>query len=163
MDFQNVLTALCIRSIHGNLAVKTTGAQQCRIQYIRPVGGSHHDNTAVGAKAVHLYQQLVQGLLPLIITAAGAGTSVTAHSINLINEYNGRCLLLGLLKQVAHTRSTHAHIHLYKVRAGDGQKRCAGLTGHSTGQQSFTGTGRAHQQHASGNTGAQCGKAVRIL
>ena len=163
MDFQNVLTALCIRSIHGNLAVKTTGAQQRRIQYIRPVGGSHYDNTAVGAKAVHLYQQLVQGLLPLIITAAGAGTSVTAHSINLINKYNGRCLLLGLLKQVAHTRSTHAHIHLYKVRAGNGQKRCAGLTGHSTSQQSFTGTGRAHQQHASRNTGAQCGKAVRVL
>ena len=78
------------------LSVKATRSQQSSIKHIRSVGGCQHNDTGVALKAVHLCQQLVDGLLPLIIASTHASTSLSAHSINLINEDNAWCLGLCL-------------------------------------------------------------------
>ncbi len=70
MHLEDVLTALHVRQAHIHLAVEAARAQQRLIQDIRTVGGSHHDDAVVGLKAVHLHQQLVQGLLALVVAAA---------------------------------------------------------------------------------------------
>ena len=64
--------------------------------HIRPVGGSQHDDASVALKAVHLRQQLVDGLLALVVAAAHAGATLAADRINLIDEHNAGRLLLGL-------------------------------------------------------------------
>ena len=104
---------------------------------------------------VHLHQQLVQGLLTLVVSAAQASASLAAHGVDLVNEDNAGVVLLGLVEQIPHTGGAHAYEHLHKVGAGDGEEGHPGLAGHSPGQQRFTSAGRAHQQHALGNAGAQ--------
>ena len=61
---------------------------------------------------------------------------------------------LGLLEQVADAAGADADEHLDEVRAGDRVERHARLAGDGAGQQRLAGAGRAVQQHALGDLGA---------
>jgi hypothetical protein len=64
--------------------------------YIWPVSSSQHDDTSVALEAIHLCKKLVDGLLPLVVSTAHAGTTLASDSINLINEDDAGGLCLGL-------------------------------------------------------------------
>ena len=162
MHAQNLLAALYVRTVDRNLAVKTAGTQQRRIQNVRAVGGGDQDDRLALLKTVHLDQQLVERLLALVVTAAQTGSALTSHGINLIDKDDRRGLGLGLLKEVAHTAGADAHEHLDKVGTRDAKERYSGLAGNSLGQQRLTGTRRAHEQNAARNLGAQLAVAIRI-
>ena len=49
---------------------KRPGRSSAGIQHVGPVGGRHQDHAFVGFEAVHLHQQLVEGLLALIVGAS---------------------------------------------------------------------------------------------
>ena len=163
MHLQDLLASLDIRQTHIDLTVKAAGTQQRLVQNISTVGGRHDDDAIVGLKAVHLHQQLVQGLLALIVTAAQTCAALTTHSIDLINKDDAGHGLFGLVEQIAHAGCTHADVHLHKVRAGDGVEGHTGFTSTSTGQQGLTGTRRAYQQHAMRDTGTQRIELIRAL
>ena len=75
---------MCIRDrLHGNSSVESTGTQQCLIQCFGSVRCRQNNNTLSAVKAVHLRQQLVQGLLPLI---------VAAHAVAVTLFPDGRCV-----------------------------------------------------------------------
>ena len=112
---QDFFSCAYIRAIHGNPAVETTGTQNRRIQDIHTVRGRHHDNADIRREAVHLHQELIQRLLALIVAAAHAAASLSCHSVDLINKYNTGRMVLRIRKEVAHTGSTDADIHLNKV------------------------------------------------
>ena len=89
------------------------------------------------------------------MATAQAGPSLAAHGVDLVDEYDGGGLLLGLIEQVPDPAGAHAHIQLHKVRAGNGQEVDPRLAGHRLGDQRLAGARRAHQQHALGDPGAQ--------
>ena len=150
---QDLLAAGQVRVGDRNLAVEAARAQQRRIQDVRAVGGGDEDYAFAVTKAVHFYQELVEGLLALIVATAGTGTALAAHGVNLVHEDNAGAIFLRLLEQVAHAGGTHADEHLHKVRTGDGIERHAGLAGHGAGKQSLTGTRRAVEQHTARDLG----------
>ena len=153
VDLQDLLAALEVGQLHGHPAVKAAGAGQGRVKGFGSVGGGQNDDTGVALKTVHFGQQLVQGLLALIVAAVLAAAALLANGIDLINKHNAGRFLLGLLEQVAHLGGTHAHEHLHELGAGDGEEGHVGLTGHSLGQHGLAGTRRAHQQDALGHLG----------
>ena len=163
VDLQDGLPAPDVGQAHVHLTVEPAGAQQGGVQDVHPVGGGHDDDPLVGGKAVHLHQELVQGLLPLVVAAAQAGASLAAHGVDLVDEDDGGAVLLGLVEQVPDPAGAHAHIELHKVRAGDGEEMDSGLAGHGPGQQSLAGARRAHQQHALGDAGPQGDEALGVL
>ena len=61
---------------------------------------------------------------------------------------------LGLLEQVADAGGADADEHFHEVGTGDGEERHAGLAGDGAGQQGLAGAGRAVEQHALGDLGA---------
>ena len=148
VDFQDFFPALDVRQAHVNLPVEPAGPQQCRVQNVLAVGRGHHNDPLVGAKAVHLHQELVQGLFPLVVSAAQARAPLPAHRVDLVDEHDRRRVLFRLVKQVPDPRRAYAHIQLHKVRAGNGEEMDPRLSGHRFGNQGLTGAGRAHQQHA---------------
>ena len=160
---QNFFTALNIRQAYIHLAVKPAGAQQGFIQNIGAVGGGNDNDALVGGKAIHLHQQLVQRLLALVVAAAKACAALAAHGVNLVNKHNARRRLFRLFEQIAHARSAHAHIHLHKVRAGNGIERHARLARARARQQRFARARRAHQQHAVRNARTQRVKALLVF
>ena len=153
MDLEGGKTARQVGPVHGDPPVEPAGPQQGLVQHLGPVGGGQDDDALGGVEAVHLRQQLVEGLLPLVV-AAEAGVAGLADGVDLVDEDDAGSHLGGLLEQVANPAGAHAHEHLHKSRAGDGEEGHVGLAGHSLGQQGLAGTGGAHQQGAPGELGA---------
>ena len=56
MYLQDFGTSLDIRTVYYNLAVKTAGTQQRRVQNIRTVGCGNHNDAFVSTETVHLNQ-----------------------------------------------------------------------------------------------------------
>lgn len=55
-----------------------TRPHQSLVQHIRPVGTRQHNHVCSGGEAVHLHQQLVEGVLSLIVAARKAGAAAGA-------------------------------------------------------------------------------------
>ena len=140
--------------VDADLAVEAAGAQQRGVEDVGTVRRRDQDDVGLDVEAVHLDEQLVEGLLALVVAAAHAGAAVAADGVDLVDEDDGRGVLLGLLEQVAHAAGADADEHLDEVGTGDRVERHAGLAGDGAGEQGLAGSGRAVQQHALRDAGA---------
>ena len=163
VHLEDGLTADDIGCADIDLTVEAAGTEQCVIQNVLTVGCRDDDDALVDAEAVHLDEQLVQGLLALVVTAAQTCAALTADRVDLIDEHDRRRVLLGLIEQVAHTGCADADIQLNEVRTGNRQEGHAGLTCDRLGEQGLTGAGRAYEQNALGNARADRLELGRIL
>ena len=160
---QDRLAALQVRAVDHDLPVEPARAQQRRVEDVGPVGRGDQDDAALDVEAVHLDQQLVEGLLALVVAAAQAGAAVAADGVDLVDEDDRRRVRLGLLEQVADAAGADADEHLDEVGTGDRVERHAGLAGDRPGEQRLAGAGRAVQQHALGDLGADGLELGRVL
>src|SRR5215831_8208275 len=155
MDLQNMQTAVDIGASHHHLTIETAGAQEGGIEDFRAVRRCQNDDALVGVKAIHFRQQLVQGLLALVVVLQGADAARLAHGIQLINKDDTGGFLLRLLEQIPYSRRADPDKHLDKVRAAEAKKRYPGLTRHRPGQERFARAWRADQQDSFGNATTQ--------
>ena len=163
MHLEDRFASLDVRRTDIDLTVKAARTQQRVVQNVLTVGRGDDDNALVRAEAVHLNQQLVERLLTLVVSAAEACAALAADRVDLIDEHDRRCVLLCLLKQVAHAGCTYADIQLNEVRAGDRQEGHARLARDRTRDQGFTGARRADQQHALGYACADLHELLRVF
>mmetsp|Transcript_106484 Transcript_106484/g.217206 ORF Transcript_106484/g.217206 Transcript_106484/m.217206 type:complete len:209 (-) Transcript_106484:532-1158(-) len=112
MDGQNLLAPLHVGQPHGHAAVESARPQESTVQDIGPVCGRDNDDPCVAFEAVHLCQDLVQGLLALVVASAHSSTALPPDGVDLVDEDDARRLLLGLLENVADTGGSHAHEEL---------------------------------------------------
>ena len=148
---------------HDDLPVEAAGAQQRRVQHVGPVGGGDQDDAFVGFEAVHLDQQLVEGLLALVVAAAEAGAAMAADRVDFVDEDDAGRVLLALLEHVAHAAGADADEHLDEVGAGDGEERHVGFARDGARQQRLTGARRTDQQAAFRDLAAQALEFLRVL
>ena len=163
VDLEDLLAALAVGAVDDDLAVEAAGPQQRRVEDVGPVGGGDQDDVVLHLEAVHLDQQLVQRLLALVVTAAHAGAAVAADGVDLVHEDDAGRVLFGLLEEVADAAGADADEHLDEVRAGDREEGHAGLAGDGAGEQRLTGAGRAVEQDALGDAGAERLEFLRVL
>ena len=135
--------------------VKTAGAQQCRVENIRPVGCSNQDYAFVGFKPVHLDKQLVECLLALVMSAAEACAAMPSDCVDFIYKDDARGVLLALLEQIANARGTHADEHFDEIRSADREERNIGLARDCAREKCFSGTWGAEEQYTSRNPSAK--------
>ena len=96
------------------------------------------------------------------MAAAKTCAALTAHRIDLVNEYNGGRNALGLIEQVTHTARADADIEFDKVRAGNGKKCDVRLTGNGSRQQRFACAWRTDQKNTLGDFCAQLLELLRV-
>ena len=149
-----LLAALEVGRVDADLAVEAAGAQQRGVEDVGAVRRRDEDDVRLGVEAVHLDEQLVQRLLALVVPAAEAGAAVAADRVDLVDEDDGRRVLLGLVEQVAHAARADADEHLDEVRTGDRVERHARLTGDGAREERLARSGRAVEQHALGDARA---------
>src|SRR5512136_1649382 len=104
------------------MAIESTGAQQCRIQNLWPVGGGHENHAHFRVKAVHLDEKLVQGLFPLVMASEVAETPGLSKSVQLVDENDARCFLFCLHKKIPHSRSAKPYKHLDELGTAQAEK-----------------------------------------
>ena len=80
---------------------KRPGRRSAGIEHVGPVGGREQDDALVRLEAVHLHQELVQGLLALVVPAAQAGAAVAADRVDLVDEDDAGGVALALLEEIA--------------------------------------------------------------
>ena len=148
---ENLFATANVWQTHNHLTIETTRAQQRLVQHVGAVGCCNNDHTGIGFKSVHLNQQLVQGLLALIVTAARAGTAMTTHCINFIDKNNARRMLFRILEHVTYTRCTNTHKHLNEVGTRDAEERNPSFTGNCLSNKSLTRSRRAVEQNSARN------------
>ena len=157
--------ALARRAIDEDLPVEAAGPQQRRVEHLGAVGGPHDDDADAAVKAVHLDQDLVERVLALVVSAHGCALpgARLADRVQLIDEDDARGFAFGFGEQVAYARGADADEHLDEVGAAQAEERHAGFSGDRARQQRLAGAGRADEQHAFGQLGAELGVAVRLL
>ncbi len=162
VDAEDLFAAAHVGQADHYAAVETAGAQQRGIEHVGAVGGRDEDDAVVGFEAVHLDEQLIQGLLALIVSAAEASTAMAADRVDFVDEDDAGSVLLALLEEVADAACADADKHLNKVGTGDGEERHIGFAGHGTRQQGLAGSRRSDEQHALGNAAAQLLELLRL-
>ena len=148
---QDCLAPLQIGSFNRNLSVKTARTQQCGIKNVGTVCRRDEDQVRGVVKAVHLNQQLVEGLIAFIRTATITRTAVTTDRIDFIDEDNRGSNLLGAGYKITHTRSANTDIHLKEFRTCDREEGSFSFTRHCLRQQGLTRSRRTVEEHTSRN------------
>ena len=96
---QDLLASADVGIGHHHLTVEAARAQQGRIEHVGPVGGGDEDDALVGLEAVHLDQQLIEGLLALVVTSAEAGAAVAADGVDFVDEDDAGRVLFSLARR----------------------------------------------------------------
>ena len=148
VHLEDLGATLEVGRVDADLTVEAARAQQRRVEDVGAVGRRDHDDVDLGVEAVHLDEHLVERLLALVVTAAHAGAAMAADRVDLVDEDDGRGVVLGGVEQVAHAAGADADEHLDEVRARDRVERHARLAGDGTREQRLARSGRAVQQHA---------------
>ena len=161
MHSEDGFTALQVGQLHDDAPIETPRPKQRLIQTLRPVGGRENDNTLCGIEAIHLCEQLIEGLLALVV--AYGTVAALSYGINLIDKDDARCLLRRLTEQVAHLGSTHTHEHLHKFRARNREEGHVSFACHGTRYKGFAGSGRAYEQGALRQTGSESSVFLRVM
>ena len=155
VDPQDLLPPGKVGPVDDDLPVEAARSQERGVENVGPVGGGEHDYAALGVEAVHLDEELVERLLPLIVTAAQAGAALPAYGIDLVHKDDARRVLLGLLEEVAHAARADPDEHLDEVGARDGEERHPRLAGDGARQQRLAGAGRPDEERALGYAGTE--------
>jgi hypothetical protein len=100
VHLQDTFSPFDIRPRYYNVPIEPPWTEQRGIQHIRPVGGSDENNSLVGFESIHLDQQLVQRLFPLVIAATEAGSAVTPNRVDFVDKNDARRLLFALNEKV---------------------------------------------------------------
>src|SRR5699024_2259173 len=139
-----------------NLPIEPTRAQQSRVQNVRAVRRRDQDDATPRVEAVHLDEQLVQGLFPLVVATADTRTALPPDRVELVDEDDAGRVVLRLLEHVTHPGGTDTDEHFHEVRTGDRVEGHTRLAGHGARQQRLSGTGWSVEQHTLRNLRAEC-------
>src|SRR5579871_3994000 len=96
-------------------------------------------------KAVHLDQDLIERLLPLVVGATESCSTLTTDGINFVDEDNARCTLASFVEQIAHTARPDADEHFDKFGTRDPEKRHAGFASHGACEKRFARARRPNE------------------
>jgi len=163
VDLEDREAAVEVGRLHRHLAIEPPGPQQRGVEDVRPVGGRDEDDVGVGVEPVHLHEQLVEGLLALVVAAAQAGATMPTDGVDLVHEDDARRVLLGLLEQVAHARGADPDEHLDEVGTRDAEEGHARLAGDRPGEQGLAGARRAVEQDPLGDARPELLELLRVL
>ncbi len=156
-------SSLDVRLVDQYLPVEAARAQQCRIEHLGAVGRAHDDDALARIEAVHLRQQLIQGLLALLVAAKRTLDAHLAERVELVDEDDARRLCFSLLEQVADARRADTDEHLDELGPAQAEERHVRLAGDGAGEQRLPRARRTDQQHALGNAAAQIRVLLRVL
>ncbi len=163
VDGEDALAALHVRTVDDDAAVEAARAEERRVEDVGPVGGRDEDDALVRLEAVHLHEELVEGLLALVVPAAEAGAAVAADGVDFVDEDDAGGVLLALLEEVADARGADADEHLDEVRAADREEGDVGFAGDGAGEERLAGARGAHEEHALRDAAAKLLELLRFL
>ena len=155
VDAEDFFAPADVGAVDDDAAVESGRGGEVRVEDVGAVGGGDEDDAVVGFEAVHFDEELVEGLLALVVSAAETGAAVTAYGVDFVDEDDAGGVLFALLEEVADAGGADADEHFDEVRTGDGEEGDVGFTGDGAGEQGFAGSRRSDEQDALGDAAAE--------
>ena len=118
------------------------------------------ESTFVGIEAVHLDEDLVEGLFPLVVATAEARSTLTPHGIDLIDENDAGLVTFCEIEEVADTGGTDTDVHLDEVGTAHREEGNARFACNSFREQRFTRSGRTDEENALRDLRPEVGKLL---
>jgi len=116
IEAQDRTPAIEVGGVDRHPPIEAAGAKERRIEDVRAVRGRDHDDSTVGIEPVHLHEQLVEGLLTLLIGADLRTATPAPERVDLVKEHQAGGVLLRVPKEVTDAGGAHADEHLDEVR-----------------------------------------------
>src|SRR5829696_3476432 len=152
-----------VRKVHHHAPVEAPGPQKCLVEHVGLVGGRKNDHALLTGEAVHLGQDLVEGLLLLARSPDRRLAAGPSYGVELVDKDDRRGVLAGLLEEVAHATSADAHEQLDELRGAQGEERHTRLARHGPRQESLARSRRSHQEHAFRGRSPKAGVLLGVL
>ena len=102
MDGQDRHPLLLVGQRDLHRPVESAGPQQGRIEDLGPVGRPHHHHAGARLESIHVGQELVEGLLALVVRAEPPGTAAAPDGVDLIDEDDRWSMLAGVGEKTSH-------------------------------------------------------------
>ncbi|MNK89108.1 hypothetical protein D3C87_1091040 [compost metagenome] len=135
------------------LPVEAARPQEGGVQALLEVSRGDGDDVAALAEAVEFDEELVEGLIGLLV-AEHAARAGSPQGVDLVDEDDGGRMLAGLGVELADPARAHPDEDFDEVRAGQRVEGDSGLVGDRLGQQGLARPRRPDQQDPLGNLGA---------
>jgi hypothetical protein len=116
VHIQDRSATIDVRLGKNDLPVESAWTEERRIENVGAIGGGYNDDVRICIEAVHLDEDLVQGLLALIVATAKARATLSPDRIDLVDKHDTRGVALGLVEKVSHARGADTHEHLDELR-----------------------------------------------
>mmetsp|Transcript_743 Transcript_743/g.2210 ORF Transcript_743/g.2210 Transcript_743/m.2210 type:complete len:654 (+) Transcript_743:52-2013(+) len=165
VDLEDLEPPVHVGKVDGHAPVEAARPQQRRVEHVRAVGRREDNDAAVSVEAVHLGEDLVEGLLALVAAAAAAlvpAGALPADRVNLVDEDDARRVLLCLAEQVTHARRPDADEHLDELGSRGGNEGDARLPRDGAREQRLARAGRSGEQDALGQLASEPREALRV-
>mmetsp|Transcript_39804 Transcript_39804/g.98394 ORF Transcript_39804/g.98394 Transcript_39804/m.98394 type:complete len:471 (-) Transcript_39804:1031-2443(-) len=146
---EDLLAPADVGQVDQDLPVEAARAHQRVVEDVGAVGGGEDHDAARRVEAVHLDQQLVERVLPLVVGAGEpAAPALAAHRVDLVDEDDARRERARLRKEVTHAARADADKHLDEVGARDAEEGHRRFARRRLGQQRLAAAGRPVEEHA---------------
>ena len=89
MNLENFLAPVFIGRRHGDVPVKSSRTQKGRVENVGAVGRRNQNDAFLAFKSIEFDQDLIQGLLALIVPSADSRESRAAERVQFIDHNNG--------------------------------------------------------------------------
>ena len=99
MDFQYRFASRKVGQLNGHAPVETAGAGECGIECLRAVRRREDDNADIFLETIHFCEQLVEGLLALVV-GAELTVALLADGVDLIDEHYAGSFLFCLAEKI---------------------------------------------------------------
>ena len=152
-----------VRSRDHHLAVEPAGTEQGGVENVGAVGGRHDYYAFVSLESVHFHQQLVERLLPFVVTSSESRSPVPSHGVELVDENYARGVFLRLYEQVPYPGRPDAHEHLHEIASADDEKRHFRLSRYRLGQKGLARSRGTDQQDSLGYPSPEPGDFLGVF
>ena len=122
VNAENLLSALHVWLVDEDLPIEAAGTEQGRVEHLWPIRRAHDDDALPRVEAVHLREELIEGLLALLVAAHRRLDPDLAERVELVDEDDARRLDLGLSEEIADPRGPDADEHLDELRSAQARR-----------------------------------------
>ena len=164
VNLQNLHAAFVVGRVNDDLAVESPRSQQSRVEDVWPVRGGQNHDALVSGKAVHLGENLIEGLFALVMTADRPRTAArAADGVDFVDEDDRRRNLSRLAEELTDAARPHTDDHLDELRRAGAEEGHPCFTRGRAGQQCLAGPWSAGQQHTLRRAGSETTVLVGVL
>src|SRR6056300_682954 len=163
VDTEDLLTTLNTGKSNLNLAVEATWTEEGVIEDVDAVRRSDDHDSSLVVETIHLSEELVDGLLTIIIGRHVSTTTLLTDSINLIDEHDTRLILSCLLEKFAYALGSNTYEHLNEVGGRALDEGDIRLTSNGSGEESLTSTWSTSEEGTTRNLSTTSKVAFRFL